>query len=74
MSRTFHHSKHGKHYYWKHPGRPIGPTPMWYIHFFMTRPRRHRDAHLLRRVFLGLVDADAAIFSVGGRKPHVYYW
>lgn len=73
MSRTNHHGKHGSRWLFKMP-RPYGSTPGWWVALFMNRPRRRRDRRLLERVVKGLVDADEAAFSVGGRRPHVYYW
>lgn len=77
MSRTHHHGLPSKKKPWVK--RPTGynfytDTPSWWTRLYMNRPRRHRDDLCLKRISSGLVDVDAAIFSVGGHRPHVYYW
>jgi hypothetical protein len=74
MSRTYHHSKHGKRNRWKIAPRPYGQTPGWWCRMMMNAPQRHRDRALLHKIEAGRVDADAATFSVGNRMPHVYFW
>jgi hypothetical protein len=74
MSRTHHHGE------WKPwVKRPAGAywasmTPGWWTKTFMNRPKRRRDARMLRGVLVGSVDMDAAVWELGNHKPHYYYW
>ena len=47
--------------------------PAWWDIVFHRRPHRRRAAQTTRRVLLGKVEADAAIWPVS-KKPHNYYW
>jgi hypothetical protein len=66
--------RHGKNHYFNRPSAGIGPTPMWWVHCFMTKKRRKIETAMLRRVVHGIVDADNAAFPLGNRRPHIYYW
>ena len=75
MSRTHHHG--GFKGSWVK--RPIGfrwfrSTPSFWTRYYMSRPRRQRDRLRLWQVVSGFIEADEATYSVGGRKPHVYFW
>lgn len=76
MSRTYHHGliqhkpwhKHPPGYHW------ASVTPSWWTRLYMNRPKRCRDARMLKRVIAGSLDADAAPWELGSHKPHNYYW
>ena len=46
--------------------------PGYWVHEFMTRPARARDAHQLRLIVCGQ-DPDCFVWG-DNRKPHKYYW
>jgi hypothetical protein len=65
-SRTSSQSHGSSRGYWLHH------WPKWHDILFHNRPRRRREAGLLRRVIQGY-DPDAIAWPVS-RKPHAYYW
>lgn len=73
MSRTFHHGKHGKRWVYN-ISYACWPTPSWYVCMFMNRPQRHRDREMITAIIQGKIDMEEAAFSLGNRKPHVYFW
>lgn len=48
-------------------------TPGYWVHIYMTRPRRQENRHLCHRVLSG-DDPDGIVWPVGNHKPHEYYW
>ncbi|MET4695307.1 hypothetical protein V5J35_000920 [Endozoicomonas sp. NE40] len=48
-------------------------VPAWWVKLFMTRPERRETARLCRKI-LRDIDTESAIFPLGNRKPHKYYW
>ena len=58
-----------------HNERHWMPTPMWWIHDFMTVPQRVASKQWEREVVKlsidDLQDCDPPLIS---RKPHLYYW
>ena len=48
-------------------------TPMWWIHEFMTRPRRTENKRLCKIIMKGR-DPDGVVWPTGNCKPHHYYW
>lgn len=57
---------------WKLTSRVLMNEPGYWIHEFMTRPARARDARQLRLIVAGR-DPDAFVWG-DNRKPHKYYW
>ena len=55
-------------------GVHYGKSPGWWVGMFMTRPQRRTEARLCRLLCREPIDADAATFPLGNRKPHEYYW
>ena len=55
-------------------GVHYGKSPGWWVGMFMTRPQRRTEARLCRLLCRESIDADEAIFPLGNRKPHEYYW
>jgi hypothetical protein len=55
-------------------GVHYGSSPAWWVKLFMTRPQRRVETHLCRLLGQESIDADEAIFPLGNRKPHEYYW
>lgn len=49
-------------------------TPCWWTHQTIIRPNRRLSRSLCRAVLLGQIHPDEAIFPLGNRKPHEYYW
>lgn len=47
--------------------------PKWWDVVFHTRPRRRRESLMLRKVVIGAIDADNAVWPLE-HKPHKYYW
>jgi hypothetical protein len=75
MSRTCHHSiKHGKRNRWSLGFNCYGTSPGWWVRLYMNRPKRHKDKAMIGMVIAGAIDAEAAVFAVGNRRPHKYYW
>ncbi|MFC4235945.1 hypothetical protein ACFOY8_11935 [Thalassospira xianhensis] len=84
MSRTNHHSlSWGKeHRFAKRKdrgyrmcNRRVGDSPKHFRHLFDERPQRAKERVLERKIVLGYIDPDDAVFvRTGGRKPHEYYW
>lgn len=58
--------------FWKPINRSMMNEPGWWVHEFMTRPARARDAHQLRLIVCGQ-DPDNFVWG-DNRKPHKYYW
>ncbi|HEX7324976.1 MAG TPA: hypothetical protein VF292_06455 [Rhodanobacteraceae bacterium] len=54
------------------PAFPNG-TPKWWRRLFMTRPRRHANTACCARIVKG-DEPGRMSFSLGSRKPHLYYW
>jgi hypothetical protein len=48
----------------------MSDTPHWWVHLFMTIPKRRQDAAQLRRVTAGWADPDDTAFQLGSRKAH----
>jgi hypothetical protein len=83
MSRTDHHSERWGHQHrfadrsdrgYGFSRRGVGEAPGWHVRLYDSRPGRMEDRALLRRILAGLVDADAAVFRLGGRRPHTWWW
>ncbi len=61
---------------YRHPQRGLNfprGTPKWWRKLYMTRPRRRHNRALCQLIEKG-IDSDTLSFSLGSRKPHVYYW
>ena len=83
MSRTHHHSeKWGPKHRWFEGrkdtagfgSRRVGEAPGWHVHMFDTVPARGSDVLNTRKLVIEPEAADEALFSLGRRKPHKYYW
>jgi hypothetical protein len=57
---------------WLHVNRMCMVEPGYWVHEFMTRPARARDAHTCRLILAGR-DPDEFVWG-DNRKPHKYYW
>jgi len=51
---------------------PNGAPAQWNI-LHHARPRRRRDDRRLRALLRG-ADAEAVVWDLGNRRPHIYYW
>lgn len=49
-------------------------TPTWWIRLFMNRPKRHTNKRILAAVKHGQIDCEAAVYPLGNRKPHIYFY
>lgn len=47
--------------------------PKWHDVLYHNRPRRRKEAELLRAVLKGAVHHDEALWPLS-RRPHCYYW
>lgn len=56
-----------------HKGSRRGEAPSWWNILFAHRARRRRTLKTVRAIFHG-ADVEAAIWDLGNRKPHHYYW
>jgi hypothetical protein len=57
---------------WRQFGKLMMNEPGWWVHEFMTRPARARDAHACRLIECGR-SPDEFVWG-DNRKPHKYYW
>lgn len=48
-------------------------TPGWWVNLYMNRPKRRENRSLCKTIEAG-ADPDSAVFPLGSRRPHVYYW
>ena len=51
----------------------FGSTPRWWRKLYMTRPKRHENRLVCKRVLQG-IDPDCLVTPLGNHKPHTYYW
>ena len=54
--------------------RRAGEAPGWHVRMFDTVPARRADTLNTRRLVIERDAAAEALFSLGSRKPHKYYW
>ena len=49
-------------------------NPRWWDLVFHIRPKRREGNRVTKKVFLGQLEADEAVWPLGCKKPTQYYW
>ena len=55
-------------------GSRAGEAPAHWNILYHSRPRRRDDKYICRKILKDELHPDDAIWSLGNRKPHQYYW